>query len=300
MSREPFPQLPYDEWKDTKETLHRLSQVVGKIKLEAAPALNHWWHIPLHVTARGLTTGPLRDEDTIFGIDLDLVAHELEVATIWGESTRIALPGRSVAELYRSLEDALGALGVGTRIADPRPFDLADATPFADDVAPRAYDVDAVGKYWRLLAQVDSILREVASPFRGKQSPVNHYWHTFDIALGRFSGRRAPVRPDADPVTQEAYSHEVISFGFWFGDERTPAPAFYSYTAPEPEGLTTRPLAPDSAAWIDTGNGHLAILMYDEARASGDVRGAAHAFYESAYAAGYEAAGWADVTLLER
>ncbi len=292
MSHEPFPAFPYPAWRETKETLHRICQIVGKIRMAASPARNHWWHVPLLVSARGLTTGPLRDGDTVFGIDLDLVDHRAEVSTIWGDRAGFALPGKSVAQFHHTLARTLGDLGVTTRVADPRPFDMADEIPFPDDDGHAAYDVSAVGTYWRILAQVDAILREAAAPFPGKQSPVCHYWHTFDIAVGRFSGRPAPARESADPVTREAYSHEVISSGFWFGDDRTDAPAFYSYTAPEPDGLAERALAPAAAGWVDTGNGHLAVLGYDDARASGDVRAAALAFYASAFAAGYEAAGW--------
>ena len=211
MSHEPFPAFPYPAWRETKETLHRICQIVGKIRMAASPARNHWWHVPLLVSARGLTTGPLRDGDTVFGIDLDLVTHRAEVSTIWGDRAGFALPGKSVAQFHHTLARTLGDLGVTTRVADPRPFDMADEIPFPDDDGHAAYDVSAVGTYWRILAQVDAILREAAAPFPGKQSPVCHYWHTFDIAVGRFSGRPAPARESADPVTREAYSHEVIS-----------------------------------------------------------------------------------------
>lgn len=293
MSEQAFPALPYESWRDTKDTLHRFSQIVGKVALAAAPPVNHWWGIALHATPRGVTTGPLPAGGAFFSIDMDMISHRVVICTSQGETRSFGMPGRSVAVFHANVVASLDELGLDVHIANPRPFDLGgDQTPFAEDTALRAYDPAAVGVYHRILIGVDGILRRYSSSFRGKQSPVNHYWHTFDIAVGRFSGRRAPVAPEADAVTREAYSHEVIACGFWFGDERVPAPAFYSYTAPEPADLTARPLTPEGAVWSDTGRGHLALYMYDDARATGDVPAAALAFFGSAFAAGREAAGW--------
>lgn len=293
---EAFPSLPYASWVETKETLHRFSQIVGKLRMAASAPQNHWWHVPLLVNARGTTTGPIRDGGTIYEISLDFVAHELVVATVSGEVRTTPLPGRSVAEFYAALVQILEDLGIDTQIAVPVPFDMSDTTPFAEDLAHSSYDVFAVRRYHQVLAQVDNILREMAGRYRGKVSPVNHFWHTFDLAQARFSGRPADPGPgeDADPVTREAYDAEVISFGFWFGDDKTPNPAFYSYTAPEPAGLADESLAPEGASWIDTGNGHLAVLDYELVRQANDPRAVALVFYESAYRAGHRAAGWAD------
>jgi hypothetical protein len=173
------------------------------------------------------------------------------------------------------------------------PFDLGDSLPFAEDSIHDAYDADAVARFWQTVADTDRVLSELAGRFNGKASPVHLFWHGFDLAHARYSGRRAPVAAEADPVTREAYSHEVIAFGFWPGDERaTPFPAFYSYTAPEPAGLSDLPLEPAAAGWTDTGNGSLAVLPYDAVRESGDPHRTVLDFYESAYLAGAAAAAW--------
>ncbi|MER6468636.1 DUF5996 family protein [Streptomyces collinus] len=282
------------EWRDTKETLHRFEQIVGKIRLAASARRNHWWNVPFHVTGRGITTRPMGqvDGNPIFTIDFDFVDHRLVVATLDGEERSFPLPGQSVASFHDATLAALAALGVRVDIAVPRPFDLPDTgRPFAEDTEHATYDPVAVNRYWRVLSQVASVLEEFAAGYSGKTSPVHHFWHTFDIAHTRFSGRQIE-HPQADPVTREAYSREVISFGFWFGDDTFPEPAFYSYTAPEPAGLADEPLSPASARWVARGDSHLAVLRYDAARAETDPRAAVLAFYESAYRAGAGRAAW--------
>ncbi|MFF5027594.1 DUF5996 family protein [Streptomyces collinus] len=291
--------MPLAEWRDTKETLHRFEQIVGKIRLAASARRNHWWNVPFHVTGRGITTRPMGqlDGNPIFTIDFDFVDHRLVVATLDGEERSFPLTGRSVASFHDAILAALGALGVRVDIAVPRPFDLPDTgRPFAQDTEHATYDPEAANRYWRVLSQVASVLEEFAAGYSGKTSPVHHFWHTFDIAHTRFSGRRID-HPQADPVTREAYSREVISFGFWFGDDTFAEPAFYSYTAPEPAGLAGEPLSPASARWIARGDSHLAVLRYDAARAETDPRAAVLAFYESAYRAGARRAGWDIETL---
>jgi hypothetical protein len=174
----------------------------------------------------------------------------------------------------------------------PTPFDLPDATPFPEDREHRAYDAEAAGRWWAVLRSAADVFGEFSGRFTGKTSPVQLFWHSLDLAVTRFSGRRAPSREGADPVTAEAYTHEVVSFGFWAGDHRIPAPAFYSYTAPEPAGLTERPLEPAGAAWQTGPTGSLALLMYDDVRAASDPRAGVMTFLESAYLAGATAAGW--------
>ncbi len=196
------------------------------------------------------------------------------------------------ADFTAQLMSALDALGVSVTI-HAQPFDLGDSPPFAEDRIHDSYDPDAVERYWRILGDTERVLAEFAGRFNGKASPIQLFWHSFDIAHARYSGRPAPVSPDADPVSAEAYSHEVIAFGFWPGDpRRTPFPAFYSYTAPEPPGLADTPLTPADAAWQDTGNGHLAVLPYDAVRATDDPHATLLGFYESAYQGGARAAGW--------
>ncbi|MGI5225440.1 DUF5996 family protein [Actinoallomurus sp. CA-142502] len=292
---ETFPAMPLADWQDTKETLHRYAQIVGKIRLAASVRRNHWWNAPFHVTGRGLTTRPMGqvDGNPIFTVDFDLVGHRLLVATADGRAASFALPGRSVASFYEETLRALDGVGVHVDLARPWPFDLPDSDrPFAEDTEHASYDPVMVMRYWQVLSQVNLLLEEFAARFSGKTSPVHHFWHTFDIACTRFSGRVVEQPAASDPVTREAYSREVVSFGFWFGDDAFPEPAFYSYTAPEPEGLATEPLLPASARWIEQRGGHLAVLRYDDARADADPRAAVLSFYESAYQAGAGRAGW--------
>ena len=289
-----FPALPYEVWTDTRATLHRFVQVVGKVRLAASPRRNHWWNVPLHLTGRGLTTRPMSlDGAEVFCIDLDLVDHRLDLTTISGPRWSFPLAGRSVAGFYAELGRGLDALGLEVAIRDPRPFDLPDhSRPFADDHEHATYDPAAVTRYWQVLSQVNLVLEEFSGRFSGKISPVHHFWHTFDIAVTRFAATRVHPAPGADPVTREAYSREVVSSGFWFGDPTFPEPAFYSYTAPEPSGLTGAHLDPPSASWRTGAGGSLAVLTYADARAAPDPRGAVLAFYESSYLAGARLAGW--------
>jgi hypothetical protein len=287
--------LPLAPWADTKETLHRYLQVVGKIRLAASPRRNHWWNVPFHLTGRGVTTRPmgLVDGNPIFTIDFDFVAHELLIADLAGNAVSFPLAGQSVASFYQRTFDALRTLGVAVHIDQPHPFDLPDAArPFQDDTEHAAYDPAQITRYWRLLSQVNLILEEFAGRFSGKASPVHHFWHTFDIAHTRFSDRRIDQPAEADPVTREAYSREVISFGFWFGDASMPEPAFYSYTAPEPVGLADEPLRPGAARWLPRGASHLAVLPLSAIQTDRDRRGTVLDFYESAYRAGARRAGW--------
>ncbi|MEV5414203.1 DUF5996 family protein [Thermopolyspora sp. NPDC052614] len=290
-----FPALPLAEWRETKATLHRFAQIVGKIRLAAGIRRNHWWNVPFHLTGRGLTTRPIgrADGNPIFTIDFDFVAHRLVVTTLDGKAASFPLYGQSVASFYRETMRALAALDIPVEIDIPRPYDMPDSDrPFADDTEHAAYDQAKVTRYWQILSQVNLVLEEFASGFSGKISPVHHFWHTFDIACTRFSDRPVPQPPDVDPVTREAYSREVISFGFWFGDDAFPEPAFYSYTAPEPDKLTDEPLLPEAARWVARPTGHLAVLRYADARAEPSPRAAVLAFYESAYKAGARLADW--------
>ncbi|MFC9324225.1 DUF5996 family protein [Kitasatospora sp. NPDC057015] len=289
-----FPPMPLDEWRDTKETLHRFAQIVGKIRLASSPRRNHWWNVAFHLTGRGLTTRPMgRPGGPIFTIDFDFVDHRLVVTTADGDLRTLPLAGQSVASFQHAVTAALSTLGVRAGIAVPRPYDLPDvARPFAEDHEHASYDPALAYRYWLVLTQVSLLLEEFAAGFSGKASPVHHFWHSFDIAHSRFSGRPAEQSAQVDPVTREAYSRELISFGFWFGDASLGEPAFYSYTAPEPARLIEEPLMPASARWVARDSGHLAVLPYDAARAEADPRAAVLAFYESAYRAGAVRAGW--------
>jgi uncharacterized protein DUF5996 len=287
-----WPPLPYEDWLPTKQTVHRYTQIVGKVRMALVPFRNHWWHVTLYVTARGLSTGPMPAGDREAEIAFDFVEHRLVVTTSDGGHRALDLTHRpACAHVYTDLFAALDDLGVQVEIR-PVPFDLGDSPPFDEDREHRHYDPDAVHRYWRVLAMTQRVLDRFRSRFAGKASPVQLFWHSFDLAHARYSGRPAPVPEGADPVSAEAYSHEVVAFGFWPGDERrTPYPAFYSYTAPEPDGLRDHAL-PEGAEWQDTGNGSLAVLPYDAVRASGDPDGLLLAFYEAAWQAGATAAGW--------
>jgi hypothetical protein len=292
-----WPPLPYEAWEPTKQTLHRYAQIVGKIRMALVPFRNHWWHVTLYVTARGLSTGPMPAGDAELEIAFDFVDHRLRVGLSDGRTREIDLKARpACADVYGDLFGILDELGVSVDIRG-EPFDLGDSPPFATDTVHDAYDADAVWRFWRVLAATQRVLFAFVGRFTGKASPIHLFWHSFDLAHARYSGRPATVG-DVDPVTAEAYSHEVIAFGFWPGDDRrTPFPAFYSYTAPEPEGLADQPLGA-RGDWMDTGSGHLAIVTYDAMRGERDPDAALLDFYESAYRAGATTAGW-DLDALE-
>ncbi|HST24446.1 MAG TPA: DUF5996 family protein [Gaiellaceae bacterium] len=285
-----LPPLPLEEWEATKDTLHLWAQIVGKIRMATAPPRNHWWHVPLYVSARGLTTRRLPAPDGgSFEIRFDFVEHLLVVETSRGEVESFPLAdGLSVAEFDRKLHETLAGLGLDVAIRES-PFGVPMTTPFAEDTEHASYDPDAVERFWRILQWTDTVFEEFAGWFCGKTSPVHLFWHSFDLALTRFGGRRAPALPDADAVTREAYSHEVVSFGFWAGDANVREPTYYSYTAPEPPGLRDRPLRPEAAAWSEQG---LALLRYEAVRAAADPRATLLDFLESAYEAGADAADW--------
>ncbi|HZC83743.1 MAG TPA: DUF5996 family protein [Rubrobacter sp.] len=284
-----LPPLPLDEWEDTKETLHRYCQIAGKVRMECSPFRNHWWHVTLYVTTCGLTTGPIPYGRTTFDISFDLLENRLDVSTSDKGEFSFALDDLPVAEFYRRLFDGLNSLDIDVSV-NPKPFGLDDDHTLDENTFHYTCNGEYVRRFHRLLAWVDQVFKEFAGRFNGKTSPVQLFWHSFDLAVTRFSGRRAPQRPGADRVTREAYSHEVISFGFWPGDANVREPAFYSYTAPEPEGLTEHPLSPEAASWLPEGG--TALLTYEEVRNSPSPTETLLEFMESAYQAGAKSAGW--------
>lgn len=297
-AQERWPALPYEEWKDTCQTLHLWTQIVGKVRLELSPPVNHWWQVPLYVSARGLTTSPipLPSGGGIFEVELDLLDHNLDIRTSAGTRKSIALMPRSVAEFYDEFLTALTALGIDVEI-NPLPAEIPDPIPCDQDHQHAAYDPEYVTRFWRILVQTDSILRAYRSSFIGKASPIHFFWGSFDLALTFFSGRRAPERPNADRITREAYSHEVISCGFWPGSEQAPEPAFYSYTSPAPAGLGGAAVRPEAAFYSDAMGDFL--LRYDDVRTATDPGALVRAFFDSTYEAGATLAGW-DRASLER
>ncbi|HEY0384001.1 MAG TPA: DUF5996 family protein [Candidatus Elarobacter sp.] len=286
--------LPFAGWEPTKTTLHLWCQIVGKIALRSTALRNHWWNCTLRPTARGVKTQLLQSGDTFFDIELDLAQHHAVVrASTASEPQTFSLhDGLSVAEFYTSLRAALRRFAIDVPIvAKPYGFP-GQSTPFADDRENHAYDTAAVRRFSDAIAWTTTVFERFASDFAGKQGPVQLFWHGFDLALGRYSGRRADGPSKTDPVQREAYSHEVIAFGFWPGDANAPAPAYYTYTAPEPADLTTMTLAPAGAVWVPSGSGHMGILPYDAVRTADDPEAALLTFLRSGYDAGTRTARW--------
>ena len=288
LSEMELPPLPLEEWEDTKETLHRYAQVVGKVRMELSPPRNHWWHVTLYVTPRGLTTGPIPYPAGTFDVSFDLLENRLVVTTSEDRDFGFALDDLPVAEFYGRLFGGLDSLGIDASI-NTRPFDLEDEHTLEENTHHRACDRTHVRRYHQVLSWADQVLKEYAGRFNGKQSPVQLYWHSFDLAVTRFSGKRTHLPEGTDPVTREAYSHEVISCGFWPGDAKVREPAFYAYTAPEPEGLTDQPLKMEEASWQEGGT---ALLTYEAVRACDSPKDALLRFLESAYQAGAKTANW--------
>jgi hypothetical protein len=296
---EQWPALPYTEWKDTCETLHLWTQIVGKVKLALCPPENHWWHVTFTVTAGGLSTGPIPWDGPprrTFEIRFDFVDHELLIMTSDGAVKAIPLVPRSVARFYRELMECLAALEIGVRI-NPLPSEIANPIRCDQDEAHASYDPVHANRFWRILLETATVLRRHRSRFIGKCSPVHFFWGGFDLALTFFSGRRAPERPGADLMTREGYSHEVISCGFWPGSESFPEPAFYAYAAPEPAGFAAAPVLPPAAFYHPQLKEFL--LRYDDMRAAPDPAQALRDFCRSTYEAGATLAGW-DRAALER
>jgi uncharacterized protein DUF5996 len=286
--------LPYDEWEPTKTTLHLWSQIVGKIALRSSALRNHWWNATLRPTARGVRTERLNANGREFDIEMDFVDHRTIVRSDDGHAdvTFRLHDGLSVAEFYAGLRAALETFAIDVPIL-AKPYGVAGlTTPFAQDRAHRSYDAAMVRRFWDTLRWTADVFERFASEFAGKQGPVQLFWHGFDLALGRYSGRRADGPPKTDPVEREAYSHEVIAFGFWAGDATAPAATYYTYTAPEPATLTEFALQPAGAAWNPAGNGHMGTVAYDLIRSAADPEAALLAFLHSGYDAGVRAAGW--------
>ena len=297
---EPWPSLPFAEWRDTCATLHRWTQVIGKIRLAQAPMVNHWWQVPLYVTARGLTTSPMPYGTRSFQIDFDFVAHRLLIDGCDGTSDSFALAPCSVADFHREVMSRLRALGFEPRIWT-MPVEIPDPVRFEEDHAHASYDRDYVNRFWRILVQCDRLFTQVRARFLGKASPVHFFWGSFDMAVTRFSGRTAPRHPGApnvaDRVTREAYSHEVSSCGFWPGGPGFEQPIFYSYAYPAPQGFAAAPVRP-VAAHYDNALGEF-VLPYDAVRNAASPDDVLLEFLDSTYVAAATLGAW-DRASLER
>jgi len=291
-----WPALPLQKWSDTYHTLHMWTQIVGKVRLALSPHVNHWWEVPLYVSARGLNTSPIPYGDNIFEIEFDFIDHRLIMKTNTGKVTSIGLYPRSVADFYQEFMSTLTALGFEVKIWH-MPVEIPDPIPFDRDQQHASYDAAYANAFWRVLVSVDEVLKEFRGRFIGKSSPVHFFWGSFDMAVTRFSGRSAPERPGADRITREAYSHEVISAGFWPGSGDVKDAAFYAYAAPEPQGLAESVVRP-ADAFYHSGLKEF-LLMYDAVRNSQSPRARLMDFLQSTYEAGANLAHW-DRKSLER
>ncbi len=282
-----WPELDWPAWAATADTLHMWSQIVGKTRLALTPLQNHWWNVPLYVSARGLTTSAMPWRNNVFEVEFDFHEHVLELRNCRGAMVQMPLEPRSVADFYAEYRELLHALSVEAKIW-PMPVEVAAPIRFDQDTTHAAYDPEAVTRFHTALMRIDTVLKRFATGFQGKISPVHFFWGSFDLCCTRFSGRPAAGPPRPDPIQREAYSHEVISAGFWPGNGGYGAAAFYCYAAPVPEGLAARPIHP--GAW-DPALGEF-ILKYDAVRTSPDPDGALMQFLESSYAACADAAQW--------
>jgi len=293
-----WPELRYEAWRDTVATLQLWTQIVGKVRLALTPWVNHSWQVPFYLTAVGLTTSPIPFAGGIFEFEFDFIRHRLLARTSRGAERQLALAPQTVADFYARVMALLRELGVAVAIND-RPVELAAAIRFPQDRSHGAYDADAVHRFWRVLVSTDTVLKHFRSGFLGKVSPVHFFWGSFDLAVTRFSGRRAPLHPGgapglADAVVREAYSHEVSSAGFWPGTDAFPRAAFYSYAYPEPAQFSAEAMT--SGAYYDKGLGEF-ILPYEDMRRAADPDATLLDFLTRTYAAAADGAHWDRATL---
>ncbi len=277
-----WPSLVWDEWKDTADTLHMWTQIVGHTRMVLSAPLNHWWHVTLYVTPRGLTTSSIPYGNETFDVEFDFIEHRLVIRHSAGPIKVLPLRAQTVAAFYREYFDALASLGIEVTIHS-MPDEVANPIPFAKDTVHASYDPDAVHRFWRILMQSAEVFKQFQTNWLGKASPVHFFWGSFDLAVTRFSGRRAPERPGADAVTREAYSHEVISFGFWPGNGGYGQAAYYAYAAPEPEGLSKAVVRPATAFYSNEMKEF--FLNYSDVRGSASPSAAILDFMDSVYRA---------------
>lgn len=296
-----WPPLLLEEWRETYATLHMMTQVVGKVRLACAPMINHWWQVPLYVTARGLTASAMPHGSRTCQIDFDFLDHTLQIQVSDGGSRRIDLRAGPIAAFNQTVMETLESLSVPVRIWT-QPVEIADPIPFELDTRHTTYDPEQAHRFWEVLRRADAALAEFRSGFIGKCSPVHFFWGSFDLAVTRFSGRRAPEHPGGIPnlgdwVAREAYSRECSSCGFWPGGGAVPEAAFYAYTYPEPDGYREYPIRPAEAFYSEEMREYL--LPYEAVRRAPDPEGLLRAFLQSTYEAGAELGRW-DRPLLEQ
>lgn len=291
-----WPALSFDSWKNTCATLHLWTQMVGKVRLRLTPLVNHWWNVPLYVTARGLTTSRIPYGERAFELWFDFIQHRLVLETSDGQVKSLALEPRSVAEFYGEFMEMLHSANIEVKIWK-MPVEIPDPIPFDHDQVHHSYDARSVTTFWRIVLSVDTVFHQFRTSFIGKCSPVHFFWGSFDLAVTRFSGRRAPERPGADAITREAYSREVSSVGFWPGGGDIQGAAFYSYAAPESPGFKDAPVLPQ-AAFYEKQLGEF-LIMYDDVRTAESPTIALLDFCRSTYEAAATLGRW-DRRALER
>lgn len=296
-----WPSLPLAAWQDTYETLHMWTQIVGKIRLALVPKVNHWWNSTLYVTPHGLTTSSIPYGNRTFEISFDFLSHQLKIETSDGAARTIPLVPRSVADFYQDVIKELNALGIEVKIWT-MPQEVAEPIPFEQDSKHAAYDREYAQRLWQILVQADRVMTIFRSRFIGKSSPVHFFWGSFDLAVTRFSGQRAPEHPGgipnlADWVTREAYSHSCSSCGFWPGGGSVVDPVFYAYAYPEPEGFSDYPIQPKEAFYSSQMREF--ILPYEAVRQAEDPDAMLLAFLQSTYEAAANLGNW-DKAALER
>jgi uncharacterized protein DUF5996 len=284
-----WPALPLESWKDTYATLHMWTQIVGKVRLALTPTVNHWWNVPLYVSSRGLTTSPIPYGGRIFEVQFDFVDHALILRTNDGQSKTLPLMPRSVADFYQEFMALLRSADIQVKIWK-MPVEIPNPIPFDEDRVHASYDPEYARRFWQILVSVDCVFNEFRSRFIGKCSPVHFFWGSFDLAVTRFSGRRAPERTGADVIMREAYSHEVSSVGFWPGGGDVQGAAFYSYMAPEPHGFRESLVRPQKAFYHPKLNEFL--LMYEDVRGASSSSSTLLEFCQSTYEAGARLANW--------
>lgn len=285
-----LPALPYDDWEPTKATLHLVTQIMGKVKLARHPKLPHWWHATLRITPRGVGTETIPAHGGSFELELDVHTLRLVGRNDKGVESGFDLDGLTIAQVYAKTMTLLDELGHPTQIV-ATPYDCPHSTvPFVDDHEHASWDHDAIKRWWQALTFINEVFTTFAGRSFLRTSPVQLFWHSFDLAVTRFTGRRSPAFGEGSRRSDvEAYSHEVISFGWWPGDPNVRMPAFYNYTAPQPEGLADHALAPDVAWWQELPSSHMAMLKWEDVRNADDPRETLLAFLQSAYEAGEEA-----------
>jgi Family of unknown function (DUF5996) len=286
---EAWPALPLEAWKDTYDTLHMWTQIIGKVRLKLTPHLNHWWEVPFYLTSRGLTTSPIPFGNRTFDATFDFIDHALIFQTSEGRTERLPLRPQSVADFYHEVRATLQRLAIDVRIWT-MPVEVPAPIRFEEDRLHASYDARFAHRFWRILLQADIIFQEFRARFIGKASPVHFFWGSFDLAVTRFSGRRAPIRDGANFIDREAYSHEVSSCGFWPGSGSLAGPAFYSYAAPEPPGFKDAQIRPAAAFYSSEFS--IFLLMYDDVRVAADPRAMVLEFLQSTYEASATLGRW--------